>query len=136
MSVITKKHIIQMDETACRTAATMENLTMQLKILNDEIKSQEKSKLEFDKILKRLETRRDDLTKNIKKNNDWISSYDTEVGPFAAKYNQMTADIGILYDNAKVGHKFGIDLLKKEFGYHPLFKRPTDTFTSTPFKPK
>lgn len=47
----------------------------------------------------------------------------------------MTGDIGTLYDKAKEGHKKGIVLLEKEFGYHPAFKRPQDTFTAVPFRP-
>jgi hypothetical protein len=51
-------------------------------------------------------------------------------------YKNMTGDIAKIYDKAKVGHAKGIVVLKKEFGYHPEFKRPGDTFTGIAFKPK
>ena len=57
------------------------------------------------------------------------------VGPFAARYKEMTADIGAIYERAKEGHQKGIKLLEKEFGYHPAFKRPQDTFSAIPFRP-
>jgi hypothetical protein len=33
--------------------------------------------------------------------------------------NEMTGEIGKIYDKAKQGHARGIVLLEKEFGYHP-----------------
>ena len=45
----------------------------------------------------------------------------------------MTAEIGKIYDKAKQGRARGIVLLEKEFGYHPSFKHPGDTFTAIPF---
>jgi hypothetical protein len=47
----------------------------------------------------------------------------------------MTGEIGKIYDKAKQGHARGIVLLEKEFGYHPSFKHPGDTFTAIPFRP-
>ena len=47
----------------------------------------------------------------------------------------MTSDIGTIYEKAKKGHAKGIVLLQQEFGYHPIFKHPGDTFTAIPFKP-
>ncbi len=47
-----------------------------------------------------------------------MSTYDTEVGPLAKKYNEMTASIGQIYEKAKEGHKLGIGLLQKgKFDY-------------------
>ena len=66
----------------------------------------------------------------------------------------MTGEIGVLYERAKDGHTKGIALLvrsakssfmiqcnriylqEREFGYHPAFKRPEDTFTASAFRPK
>ena len=47
----------------------------------------------------------------------------------------MTSEIAVLYGNAKKGHAKGIVLLENEFGYHPAFKRPGDTFTGVAFRP-
>ena len=44
-------------------------------------------------------------------NDSWAETFDKDIGPFTDKYSQMTADIGILYANAKKGHTKGIALL-------------------------
>ena len=51
------------------------------------------------------------------------------------KYQNLTGDIATLYDNAKEEHAKGIEVLIKEFDYHPLFKRKDGEFTATPFRP-
>ena len=45
-------------------------------------------------------------------------------------------DDNSLYDNAKTEHKKGIDVLIREFNYHPLWKQSNDCFNATPFKPE
>ncbi len=94
-----------------------------------------KSKMEFERHLGMLKARRGDLEARVAANKEWGAKYDLEVGPFAKRYENMTAEIGQLYNNAKKGHAKGIVLLEQEFGYHPAFKRPGDTFTATPFRP-
>jgi hypothetical protein len=47
----------------------------------------------------------------------------------------MVADIGVIYNNACVGHANGLKLLEQEFGYHPAYKRHSDKFSASPFKP-
>ena len=135
-SVISKKDIVVMNETACSIKGVTDNLRTQLTIISDVIRANEKSKMEYDRTLGMLLARRDDLEKRVKKNEEWGSTYDNEVGPFAERYNAMTADIGVIYEKAKIGHKKGIQLLKDEFGYHPEFKKPGNDFTGTPFSPK
>lgn len=76
------------------------------------------------------------MQNRIKANTEWAAKYDLEVGPFAKKYEDMTKNIGNIYEQAKEGHKRGILVLKKEFGYHPAFRRPQDTFSAIPFIPK
>lgn len=118
-----------MDQTAQSIKGVMNNVRVQLGILDAEIKASEKSKLEYERQLNMLEARKSDLLKRIKRNTEWAATYDLEVGPFAARYQEMTAEIGILYNKAKVGHTKGILLLENEFGYHPAFLHPGDTFT-------
>jgi hypothetical protein len=49
--------------------------------------------------------------RNMNANDSWAETFDKDIGPFTAKYNQMTDDIGVLYANAKKGHTKGIALL-------------------------
>ena len=94
------------------------------------------ARYQFDLVIGQLETRKKDLLKRIEMNNVWAAQYDRSIGPFEETYDNMTGEIGKTYDNAKAGHKRGLKVLQEEFGYHPAFKRPTDTFTAVPFKPK
>lgn len=126
---VTRKEMIKMNETACSVKGVLDNIRMQLQILDDEIAADKKSKMQFERELEKLETRKSDLQSRIKRNQEWVATYDVQVGPFADRYEQMTKDIGTIYDNAKEGHTKGIKLLEKDFDYHPLFKRPSDTFT-------
>ena len=130
-----KKTMLEMDHAAVSIKGVGDTLRTQLNILSADIKAAESGKAEYDKRLGRLETRKADLLARIKKNEEWIHTYDTEVGPFANRYKEMTSDIGIIYEKAKKGHAKGIVLLQQEFGYHPIFKHPGDTFTAIPFKP-
>lgn len=59
-----------------------------------------------------------------------------DIGPFQQKYAHLVDDIHGIYENAKVFHAKGIEMLIDEFNYHPAFKRWNDTFTAIPFKPK
>lgn len=52
------------------------------------------------------------------------------------RYQSMTGEIGGIYDKAKAGHESGLKILMSEFGYHPEFKRPGDSFSAVPFRPK
>jgi len=132
---ITKKDMIAMSRCSSNIKGVLDDLRVQIGILDADIKASEKSKMEFERHLSMLETKRDELQNRVKQSNEWAATYDLEVGPFANRYNEMSAKLGDIYANAKKGHAKGIVLLEKEFGYHPAFKRPQDTFTATPFRP-
>ena len=134
-SVVTKASMIEMDHTAVSIKGVMDDLRVKLSILDEEIKADKKSKEEFERHLGLLQKRKDELIARMEANNSWATNYEKNVGPFADRYKQMTADIGVIYDKAKIGHSKGIEMLKKEFNYHPAFKRPGDSFYGIPFKP-
>jgi flagellar motility protein MotE (MotC chaperone) len=131
----TRKQMILMDATASSIKGVLDNLHVQLGILEAQIKADERNKAEFERHLSTLNTKKSELEARVRQNEEWAKKYDTEVGPFADRYKQMTADIGTIYERAKVGHAKGIVLLEKEFGYHPAFKRPGDSFFGIPFRP-
>lgn len=58
------------------------------------------------------------------------------IGPFQKTYENNTKEIGGIYGNARKQHAAGINMLIREFDYHPPFKRHSDTFTAVPFNPK
>ena len=87
-------------------------------------------------MIERLKIKRAELDKRMKANLEWAEMYDREIGPFQMTYGKNTEGIAVIYDNAKKFHGKGIQMLVDEFDYHPAFKRPTDTFSATPFQPK
>ena len=133
--LISKKDMIILDATAQSIKGVLDDLTVKLSILDADIKADKKGKADYDKLLGHLESRKADLLHRIKESEAWADNYDKEIGPSMNKFGDMTADIAVIYDKAKKGHASGIKLLEKEFGYHPSFKRPGDTFTAIPFKP-
>ena len=132
-SVVTQKSMIVMDQTACSIKGVLDDLRVKLSILDAEIKADAASKKDFERLLNILQKRKDELVARIDDNEAWVTSMDNS--GFADKYTQMTAEIGLIYEKAKVGHSKCIGMLKSEFGYHPEFKRPSDTFFGIPFKP-
>jgi hypothetical protein len=130
---ISKKQMLQMDFTASSITGVIDNLRTQLAMVEDEIKADVASKAEFEKALKILETRKGDLQTRVDENQKWLTTSNNAY--ILEQYGKMTSEIGTLYNNAKKGHASGIVLLEKEFGYHPAFKRPKDTFTATAFRP-
>ena len=128
--------MIQMDQTACSIKGVTEDLRVKLNILNAEIKADNKSKEEFERHLGLLQKRKDEILFRMKENDAWASTYARDVGPFADRYEAMTAEIGKIYEKAKIGHAKGIDMLKKEFHYHPEFKKAgKNEFFGIPYKP-
>jgi hypothetical protein len=59
---------------------------MQLQILDSEIKADEKSKAEFERHLHLLETKKTDIMTRMRANEEWSKQYDSDIGPFANKY--------------------------------------------------
>lgn len=133
---LTKKQLSEIGRTSNAITGTLIDMRGRLEILNQSIKADEKSKAEFEVHLTQLNKKRDELLKIIHDNDAWAKGYEMDLGPFTKNYDKITGDIGSLYSNAKKGHSKGLLLLQNEFNYHPAFKRPGDTFTAIPFKPK
>ena len=126
-----------MSATASSIKGVLDNLQVKLTQIETEIKNDEKSKADYERHLTVLETKKADLLARLQANEEWAKSYDT--GPQGAvqeKFRELVGDIGLIYDKAKVGHSKGINMLETEFGYHPAWKRPGDTFFGIPYRPK
>ncbi len=130
-----KKNAIIMDATAQSIKGVLNDLRVQMSVLDAEIKADIKGKADYDKVLKVLETRKAELQARVEGNTQWAKNYKAEMGPSMDSFGEMTKDIGVIYEKAKLGHAAGIKLLEKEFGYHPTFKRPGDTFYGIPYRP-
>ena len=130
-----KKESEVFNKTSSAIANVLDNLKNQLKALEREIRADKAGKKEFEERLALLNRQKEQVTKRLKANEEWARSFDAEIGPFEKKYQNLTGDIATLYDNAKEEHAKGIEVLIKEFDYHPLFKRKDGEFTATPFRP-
>ena len=86
-------------------------------------------------MLRRLKERKKDLQKRIAENQAFVDKYKNDIGPFLASYDNLCKEIESVYGDAKEKHAKGIQMLVKEFDYHIAYKRWSDNFTSTPFKP-
>lgn len=87
-------------------------------------------------MIKELTVRRELIEARHKKNSDWLKDYDNGIGHFETQYANLVKEIDSVYDDAKEKHKAGINLLIRDFNYHPAFKRWNDEFYATPFVPK
>jgi ureidoglycolate hydrolase len=122
-----------MEHTSCSIIGVNEDLKVQIGILDAQIKSDKKSKEEFERYLKVLNDKRDEVLARMAKNGEYVQQFDASSAQ--AAYRKMTSDIASIYEKAQMGHTKGIKMLEKEFGYHPSFKRPGDTFTGIAFRP-
>lgn len=101
-----------------------------------EIKADEKGKKDYEDELKKLSIKKEDIQSRLNRNREWASNFDTDIGPFQAKYARMTEKMADRYDIAKAEHLKGLQVLMDEFQYHPEYKRYSDNFTAVPFRPK
>jgi hypothetical protein len=126
----------KMKATASGLEGVVENLTNTLWTLDAEIKADAEGKHEYRKAIRTLEVKRAALQARFDANAAWSHMYDRDIGPFQSKNEKNVAGIAVIYDKARACHASGIEVLKEEFAYHPLFKHPGDTFNAVPFAPK
>lgn len=128
------KQVLNANASAIGTM--LEVLSKKLDALERDIRSDEEGKKEYEDQILRLNIRKDDLCKRLKRNKEWAAKFDKDIGPFEEMYDKMTAGMENLYENAKTQHAKGVRVLKSEFNYHPMFKKPGSTFSAVPFRPK
>jgi hypothetical protein len=101
-----------------------------------ELKADKDGAKEYQDEIDKLNRRKMDLQKNIKKNQEWCDNFDKQIGGVQDKYDHFLDDMVVLYDNACKKHAQGIQFLMDHFSYHPLFKHWDDDFSAVPFRPK
>ena len=77
------------------------------------------------------------VDRRLKRTKQSIKLYDDNVGPLENIYETSIQATSVLYDRAKAKHEQGIEVLKKQYDYHPAFSkgRPGE-FRGVPFTPK
>ncbi|KAJ8598937.1 hypothetical protein CTAYLR_009851 [Chrysophaeum taylorii] len=126
----------KMNSTASGIVGVVESLRIKLEVLDGEIKADEKGMAEYERQIKQLQIQKEEIQKRLDANKVWAENYDRDVGPFQSTYGKNTESIKKQYDKARNFHEKGIEMLQQDFGYHPLFKHPKDTFSAVPFRPK
>ena len=119
-----------------RSGGAIDNLQSQLNVLRAEIRADKDGLFDFNNRLAFLYKEREMLETRNAQNKAWAEKFDEKIGPFEKMYDALTDGMTSLYDNAKTEHKKGIDVLIREFNYHPLWKQGNGCFTATPFKPE
>lgn len=121
---------------ACSCAKTETPSSMTVPSPTTEIRDDKEGIESFDRFLGQLNKKKEFLVNRMDENGSYAAAFDEKIGPFEKMYEGLTKDIDILYKNAKKQHAKGLEVLKREFDYHPLFKRRDGEFTGTPFQPK
>lgn len=125
-----------MNRVTSGIGGVLEAVQMRIEVLDREIKDDEKGKKDYDEQLFRLNKRKQDLLAKLRDCHDWIALFDSKIKPLENNYKDMTDNMQTQYDDAKLRHAQGIQVLMDNFDYHPEFKRFSDTFSAVPFKPK
>lgn len=131
----TEKNVNKFSATSSEIGGTAGNLTMSLKELEKDIKSDKAGKEEYENYMKLLNIRKEELQQRIRENKEWIDTF-AGAGGAEEQFKELIDNIKNVYNQAKGHHAKGIEMLIKNFDYHVAYKRPGDTFTATPFVPK
>ena len=125
----------ELNSVSSQLAGVIEGLKSQLQQLDAELAADRGGAKEYQDEIDKLNRRKRDLQKRIKKNQDWCDQFDAKIGGVQEKYDHFLDDMDVLYDNAVVKHAKGLQQLVEDFNYHPLFKHHGDTFSAVPFRP-
>lgn len=112
------------------------NLSTALAAEEREIRADKEGLLTLKAELLRIQEEKAAAQARIARNKALLGNFGTDFGPIEAAAEAQVAQISALYDMARERHAHGIDILKRDFGYHPLYKRPGDGVTGVPFKPR
>lgn len=110
-----------MNSTASSIGTILDVLQSKLDALNKDIESDAEGKKEYEDQLKRLQIQKEDCQRRLAKNKAFAAKFDKDIGPFEKMYTNMTGNMEQLYSNAKIEHAKGVEVLKKEFKYHPMY---------------
>lgn len=119
-------------------AAIMAQMEQALAQLERDNAADKKGIIEFDTNLGALRKEEEQLKHHIENMEYFCASLVSEEGIGAAlkQFDSMEAFLKSSYGKVLERHKAGIEMLKKEFGYHPAYKRGRDNeFTASWFTP-
>ncbi|KAF4671948.1 Casein kinase II subunit alpha [Perkinsus olseni] len=130
-----------MKKTGGECANITGSLEGQLQQLRSEIRTDEAGLKDMRRHLAHLQKHRAKLQQEIDRCESFVASMSSEasLGGVMKKFDSMESFLEGEYHAARDKHRKGIELLKREFGYHPAYRkglRPGREFTATYFTPK
>lgn len=130
------KDAVRMNRVTSGIGGALEAMDLRMAMLEREIRADEKGKQEYDDQLLRLRKRREDIEAKLRECREWTELFESKIKPLEGRYSETTDGMQTLYDDAKMRHAQGIQVLMQNFDYHPEFKRWSDSFSAVPFRPK
>ncbi|KAF4723106.1 Casein kinase II subunit alpha [Perkinsus olseni] len=126
---------------SCECANITGSLEGQLQQLRSEIRTDEAGLKDMRRHLAHLQKHRAKLQQEIDRCESFVASMSSEasLGGVMKKFDSMESFLEGEYHAARDKHRKGIELLKREFGYHPAYRkglRPGREFSATYFTPK
>eukprot|EP00391_Amoebophrya_sp_Ameob2_P004695 CAMPEP_0179007058 /NCGR_PEP_ID=MMETSP0795-20121207/14930_1 /TAXON_ID=88552 /ORGANISM="Amoebophrya sp., Strain Ameob2" /LENGTH=147 /DNA_ID=CAMNT_0020701951 /DNA_START=62 /DNA_END=505 /DNA_ORIENTATION=- len=128
----------QVHKTGTDAGAMMGKLEEGLKNLEREINADKTGLIEMNTHLIALRKEKADLEAKIQSMQDYCDSLVSEasIGGVLKQFDAMEGYLKNAYGKVREGHAKGIDMLKKEFGYHPAYKRGhANEFSASYFTP-
>lgn len=119
-------------------AAELHNLRMLLKDTEQEIAADEESCKEMRRHIAALEVEKGKIEAKIAEDEKFVAAMCDEksLGGVMKQFDGMQGFLEKAYNRARGKHKDGIELLKKEFGYHPAYRLGREgEFSATYFTP-
>lgn len=119
-------------------AAELHNLRMLLKDTEAEIVADEESCKEMKRHIMALEVEKGKIAAKVAEDEAFVAAMTDEksLGGVMKQFDGMQGFLEKAYNRARGKHKDGIELLKKEFGYHPAYRLGREgEFSATYFTP-
>eukprot|EP00928_Gymnodinium_smaydae_P081631 TRINITY_DN65112_c0_g1_i1.p1 TRINITY_DN65112_c0_g1~~TRINITY_DN65112_c0_g1_i1.p1 ORF type:complete len:229 (-),score=48.63 TRINITY_DN65112_c0_g1_i1:47-634(-) len=121
-------------EDCAQASAYLQVLDKAVKDMEAQIASDTKALREMDRNLETMRLEADKLARRIREEESIVDAMSPEkgLGNAMRKFGSFMEDVERSYPHFKQKHKDNINILKKEFNYHPAYKlgRSTSEFTS------
>lgn len=103
-----------------------DRLMLDLRELERQIAADKMAQREYAKQFAAMAARKAELRKKIAQQQDFTVQFDSQIGPFEARYDELQHSVDGLHSEAQVKYRAAVQLLVDKLGYHPAYKRHND----------
>ncbi|OQR96483.1 hypothetical protein ACHHYP_15796 [Achlya hypogyna] len=135
-ALVTAKEASNMNRATSGIAGALDSLRGRMDVLDKEIKADMKGKKDYEDELFKLNTRKEDILLKLRECQRWTDLFASKIQPLEDSYRATTVEMSDEYEQAKIKHAQGLQVLIDNFNYHPEYKRYNDDFSAVPFRPK